>query len=321
MVLALPLLLAAVALGTGQAVVDDRQPGHLSGQVLDADTGEPIGGLPLGLYTIREAWLRRPPEPWAIDLPRHQEPLATLLSGPDGAFHFDGLATGRYGLRALAESLDDTEVEVAVTRDALDVSVPFEVRLGFVVQGFVVDDQGAPVADAWVELSGLDRGDGRNALLLGPRQGLPRQRSGADGSFSLLRLPSGRRWVQAHRDDMGWSELLELADDERGLVGPLRLVLPSERGDGDSAAGLGVVLGFDPDGPFVIRVLSGLGAEAAGVQPGDRLVEVDGRAMRFRSRREVLSRCRGAEGSSVRLVLSRGGERQELELRRSLLPP
>lgn len=75
----------------------------------------------------------------------------------------------------------------------------------------------------------------------------------------------------------------------------------------DRREGYVVVLAVRPNSP----------AETAGVQAGDRLVEVDGQAMKGWTMEEARNAMRGAPGTRVRLVVERGSARIPFDLQRS----
>jgi carboxyl-terminal processing protease len=84
--------------------------------------------------------------------------------------------------------------------------------------------------------------------------------------------------------------------------------------------GVGMVLEDTPDGLTVVSVLPDSPAEAAGIEPGERLVTVDGRDVRDLPLEVVVNRVRGAAGDPVALGFEGGptGPR-ELELVRAEL--
>ena len=84
---------------------------------------------------------------------------------------------------------------------------------------------------------------------------------------------------------------------------PRRKILPKR-------ALIGVRLDFKTQAPRIAKILKGLGAEEAGLRPGDRVLSVNGRLV---SEREELIRTLRAfrEGESVKLRVQREGEQLE----------
>jgi len=82
----------------------------------------------------------------------------------------------------------------------------------------------------------------------------------------------------------------------------------------------GVGLGLDVRGGWVTvsQPRTGGPAERAGVQPGDRLIELDGRPMKGWTVPEAVQALRGPPGSTVRLLIERGqGSRLTVTLERA----
>lgn len=130
--------------GPGDAEVELRLGRTLSigGRVLDAATGAPVAGIPIGIDAVEDADpLERPECP---------------NSGVDGTFLATGLTPGAYRLRFAVHGnrpeLEYLETEVeAVAAGTKDL----EVRLhrGLTLSGKVVDQEGDPVADLTLRLA------------------------------------------------------------------------------------------------------------------------------------------------------------------------
>lgn len=79
--------------------------------------------------------------------------------------------------------------------------------------------------------------------------------------------------------------------------------------------GLGVEIVKQPNAPLlVVNVLPGSPAAAAGVRPGDRLVEIDGKLTQRLDLESCLALARGAIGSVARLKVAREGAEDLLSL-------
>lgn len=73
--------------------------------------------------------------------------------------------------------------------------------------------------------------------------------------------------------------------------------------------GIGAELGTKDDFPIIIAPIEGSPAEAAGVQPGDMILEVNGNSTYKMSLNDVVKQIRGERGSSVTLsILSEGAQ-------------
>jgi protocatechuate 3,4-dioxygenase beta subunit len=152
--------------------------GVIEGIVRDDKTGEPVAG--------------------AIVLGRRDNSAAMFLAessghagvaGADGKFRLGGLRPGVYELHASAQarrSKTETIVGLGVAEQASGVEIL--VGVGPVVRGKVVDETGAPVANATINASGQERGSGGEA------------KSAADGAFVLEGLQPGRYFLFARSD-------------------------------------------------------------------------------------------------------------------------
>ncbi len=87
------------------------------------------------------------------------------------------------------------------------------------------------------------------------------------------------------------------------------------------AEGIGAWVEPAAAGALVLSTLPGTPARRAGLKPGDRIVELDGRPVAGLDRAGLEGALRGPEGSSLRmLVVSPGGQARSLELVRSRYP-
>ncbi len=80
------------------------------------------------------------------------------------------------------------------------------------------------------------------------------------------------------------------------------------QGDTDGRfGGIGVEVDFSTDSLVVIAPIEGSPAELAGIRSGDRIVAIDGQAVRDRSPAELVRTMRGVPGSKVLLTIRRKG--------------
>jgi carboxyl-terminal processing protease len=89
----------------------------------------------------------------------------------------------------------------------------------------------------------------------------------------------------------------------------------------DAVGSLGARLGRDNDthALYVRDVPEGFAANAAGIEPGDEIVMIDGFYVRNLTSEELHAKLRGPVGSDVALTLARGDRVLHVELRRSAL--
>jgi carboxyl-terminal processing protease len=98
----------------------------------------------------------------------------------------------------------------------------------------------------------------------------------------------------------------ELHDPHSSYLSPKLLQSLSERTTG-SYAGVGIQVDARDGYVIVLSPLPGGPAIAAGIQPGDRIVEVDGKDMRGKPLDEAQKALRGDPNSVVRLTIERPG--------------
>ena len=100
--------------------------------------------------------------------------------------------------------------------------------------------------------------------------------------------------------------LLELHDPHSVFLSPERLAKLNESTTG-RYAGVGIQMDVRDGWITVVTPLPGTPAERAGIVPGDRIVEIDGRSTRGWTSDEALKALRGQPGSAVRVVVERAG--------------
>jgi len=84
---------------------------------------------------------------------------------------------------------------------------------------------------------------------------------------------------------------------------------------------VGAVLGRDNDthALYVREAPPGLGAEKAGLLPGDQVMMIEGRYVRDLSEKEIRSELRGEVGSPVLLTILRGNDVLHVKVTRTAL--
>jgi carboxyl-terminal processing protease len=98
----------------------------------------------------------------------------------------------------------------------------------------------------------------------------------------------------------------ELHDPHSVFLDPKRLDRLDESTSGHYA-GVGIQMGVRDSGITVIGTLPGTPAERAGIMPGDRIVEIEGRGTLGLTSDEALKSLRGAPGSTVHVAVERPG--------------
>jgi C-terminal processing protease CtpA/Prc len=105
------------------------------------------------------------------------------------------------------------------------------------------------------------------------------------------------------------------------LLASLGLVLLGCSGGGGGLGSVGAVFGRDNETNelFVREVPRGLGADQAGLRPGDHVMMIDGWYVKDLRTREISERLRGEPGSTVAITVVRGEEVRHLKVTRGVL--
>ena len=174
---------------------------RLTGRVISADTGRPIGGANVGCQSpgYGKIWGGRPRTDWA-----------GALSGPDGRFEITGLPDApAKSLAARHANWPETEVPLA---DPPAEPIIVRMRPGRSVTGEVFDRLGRPAVD----------GEVRAVQVSGPdRRSICTSNVDADGRFRMNGLPADQRvWLLATAEVNGFTCLgfAELGADGEHVV-------------------------------------------------------------------------------------------------------
>ncbi|MEM7307373.1 MAG: carboxypeptidase regulatory-like domain-containing protein [Planctomycetota bacterium] len=182
-------------------------PGRLTGRVLDRASGAGVEGARVELYSMpptgkdflhRVYSAAKLPSSWGTRL----EPIATVASGPGGAFELRGVRNGSYFLEARGGwHAPDQTVLVRVDSDGAGGPVDVFARRGGRVLGRVERADGSAVAGARVQLY-----HGHTSFLAAARSGefrLYASTTDREGRFLFPGVPEGRGYdVTASHDSM-----------------------------------------------------------------------------------------------------------------------
>ncbi len=205
------------------------EPGAVRGRVVDPE-GRPVPRFsisleprsaeqgarptatadPAELEAVPREEAAPPPKPWAeveanlaegevLVRPRMRalDGLSGLrfLEDPNGAFELTGVLPMHYALTARAAGWAESESVPLQVRDGEVVEVEVSLRAGGTLRGRVIaEGTREPVAGALLQAGSSD--DSRlQALLLNAAEFAPTTRSLADGSFELVGIPAGFRYL------------------------------------------------------------------------------------------------------------------------------
>lgn len=114
--------------------------------------------------------------------------------------------------------------------------------------------------------------------------------------------------------------LVEAAGDQYTVYMDSKAAAEFQRDlSGDIGGGIGAEIGVRSNKPTVIRVLSGNPAEKAGVKPGDMILAVNDQASSGWTADKTAGEIRGDVGTTVKLVVARGGETKEFTITRQVV--
>lgn len=226
--------------------------------------------------------------------------LGRAFADASGEFALRDLAPGDYDVRVGAAGY----VVSAPRPVSLAASRPTDVEIGLapscVVTGSVVSDRGgAALAGARVGLETGVSGPGLTSAAL----------ADARGRFSVATLEAGPTSLNVSAPGHHTRVVAAgcAAGESARALGEVRLTA-LEPGEAPriELTGIGAVLTGRGDALVVGEVLAGGGAAAAGLAPGDRVEAVDERPVDELGFRGAIEAIRGPEGSTVRLLVSRG---------------
>ena len=249
-----------------------------------------------------------------VELRPRAGPPSRAVGTADGKAELTNMPPGAYSVvvRAAGYAEARAAVELPAPRGLERTTAELEIALvpGATAAGEVVDARGDPVAGARVSVgqgAGVARGPG-------PPPGSTDLR----GRFTLAGLPAGDVRLVATHPGLGETETtvrLRAGD----TVDDVRLRFDTRLSDVivDAPTGVGVAIELEGARPIVRAVAPGSAAEEAGIEPGDVVVKVDGRAVRTGA--AAAAALAGPEGTEAVIELRREGEAFEAIVRREAI--
>lgn len=239
------------------------------------------------------------------------EEVFRAVTGPDGAFDMDGLASGPATLRVRAQGYAPYSHAVMVReeRGKRKTSLPrVELSPEAVVEGDVLDAHGKPVAGARIaqDHAPTFTAAGRNP------EGMAV--SDAKGHFRLGGLSEGTVTLEAYAPEAGRGRTTLQSLTRGRPTTNVRITLQDTKDgpltDLGAAGSVAVTLGQSGTDVVIVAVLGGGNAERAGVRQDDTLVAVDGAPVH--TIEDARKRMTGPPRDDVVLRLRRGAEAEIL---------
>lgn len=272
--------------------------GAIEGVVVD-DRSAPVPAFSVGIESFVSA--KSATAFGSLMQPRYDRGPRSFAD-PQGAFRWDKLLPGDYVLTASVRGMPlARSATIAVNGGAVTRGVRIVIAKGGSVSGRVTDAHGAPLSD--VELA-FD-------TVSSIAESTVRARTDASGQYQLDGAPSGLFSLRARKNGF-----------RTRLVPGLRVASGSTvteditltEGSGIENAGVGGKFSMSPEGIIFAFVGPTEPAAKAGIQPGDRLVSIDGDSCDGMLIADAVQRLRGPAGTSVAVSVEHAATRQTVDL-------
>lgn len=276
-----------VAAGAAGVVLTVAVGGEVRGQITSAGTREPLPSASVALI--------------AHDGPFRETTVKTVsVFDAQGRYRMRGISAGDYGVIASAYGYAPS-AEQHVTVTAAAVTADLALHKGGSLSGVVRDKRSRqPVAGAHVSFT---------ASLPGGSTPMPFTAgaiSDTNGHFFLSGLPTGRQSldVTASGYDRRMVAGFEVVD-EVALPDTAIDLVTTAAGEAPktTVSGIGCMLSANQDAIVVAGVIAGSGAEGAGLQIGDTILQVEGTPVKDLGMNGTIQAIRGTEYTSVQLTI------------------
>jgi hypothetical protein len=233
---------------------------------------------------------------------------STVLD-PEGRFEVRGLAPGSYDVTASAPGRAQSAPVTGVVSEDEQSELVLELAEGGRIYGVVVDARsGEALAGARVQIDAS--GIGSTSVFPSKVFAI----TDASGNFELRGVAAGRHSmsVASFQHHASVESGIEVLEGQR--TGPIQVELRAiEEGEkaGFELVGIGASLRPQGESLTILEVFEGSGAEHAGLQPGERLLAVEGTSIAELGFEQAVQQIRGREGTLVDLEVLAAGESAE----------
>jgi protocatechuate 3,4-dioxygenase beta subunit len=240
-----------------------------------------------------------------------------------GSYRIDDVAPGSarlvVGRGGYAKVERTVQIEAPARSDRPSLLDAIDLEEGASVEGDVVDARGEPIEGARVAEGAVPT--------YAPAGKLPPGviLTNGRGEFKIDDLREGDVVLEAYVPEVGRGRATSHVTAGRATRGVRIAVAPLSPGDAvDSTASGGVAISLDAElnaapGAPIVAVAPGSEAERAGVEPGDRIVAIDGQQVP--TAKEARARLFGPVGDDVILDVARGDQTLKLRVTRERVHP
>jgi carboxypeptidase family protein/PDZ domain-containing protein len=278
-----------------------RAGGAIEGVVVD-DRGAPVPSFSIGIESFVSA--KSVTAFGSFMQPRYDRgPRA--FEDVRGAFRWDKLLPGDYVLTASVRGRPPARsVSIQVDSGIVARGVRIVLAQGGSVMGRIFDEHQTPIGDVEVAFDAVSS-IAENTLST---------KSDSSGRYRLDGAPAGPFTLRARKGGYRTHMLagLRVASGST-LTEDLRLA-PDDGTGRVELGGIGAGLSISPEGIIVSGVGADDPAARAGLQPGDRLVSIDGESSEGMSVADAIQRLRGEAGTSVGVSVEHPITRQVIDV-------
>ena len=289
----------SVPSGTTTILLELAPGARLRGKVRDGNSAAPVVAFNISIQRARGALQR---DSLSDD----------AFMDAQGQYEISGLPVGSYAAVAAGYGYAPSrEIQFSISEALEEKTIDFELERGGELVGSVVDAKsGTPLANAQIQLEG--RLSSTSAIPI-----LSSAITDAAGNFELGGLASGLGSVIASADGHHSRIIAGMRFENGQRAGPVRIDLnPVAEGETPRTEleGIGASLSARRDSLVVAYLIPSGGGAQAGLQVGDEILTIDGRAVTELGFQGAIQHIRGPEGSCIPIGVRKSADEQVTEI-------